>query len=681
VQEYSTNHMNGLRHCSARIEDGCINSCFLGQMWKAAGGHETYGGPTTSIPEVIMLVNNMTEEEMCQYAMDTVIDYTTSSSCHPSPPTKPPQQSGSFDPPTLQPATTTPSLKPITSPTLAPSAPPVSAVSKTSKPTHPPTSLPTKAPTAPANTNYCDTYVDGCVEVVQTTDCGDTVTYCLQDKASTCADGSDSCQGKEICKSNVGGETYSHINVYVDNESSVIASSPSCVVLSDTCSWKDKGKTKGCDLLEHMETSVGLKCENEEAGVCVTIAVDEQGNHPEIVFAVKDRNDCGYKSNDYSGPWSCLDTNKGYSDNNCACGGSAACVLSSLKSCPIRQPASFDPPTLQPVTPPPTSTPVASPTLAPTHVSDDDDGDDDDDDGSAPHAQTGKKGTSPPSLKPISTPCPTSKPVTPPTMEPTTSKHDDEEDYCCSYDYKNCSNNSWCDKEKSRCEGNCNGTWMGVNNCATDGLARWKECTNYKDSCCSPATCTMVNPHYWQCLSTHVSDDDGGDEDDDGSAPHMQTGKKGAPLTLQPSTSTPSPTSKPVAPPTMEPTTSKQSGSDGTSSPAFVCSRPADCSGVSCQIQCPLDVPTGYYPDLSGCDSYCYCTGTRAPSRYETCQHGLLWDPLGWNAPRNHRGARAAFHYLSGAYGKGTLWGSTGGTCNYASSINDTRPAGCINKP
>lgn len=77
---------------------------------------------------------------------------------------------------------------------------------------------------------------------------------------------------------------------------------------------------------------------------------------------------------------------------------------------------------------------------------------------------------------------------------------DNEEEYCCSYNYKDCSNNSWCNQSESRCEGNCNGTWMNVKNCAADGLAKWKACTNDRDSCCSPATCTMQNPYYWQCL-------------------------------------------------------------------------------------------------------------------------------------------------------------------------------------
>jgi hypothetical protein len=34
VQEYTANHMNGLRHCTAKFtNDGCIDSCFLGRLW------------------------------------------------------------------------------------------------------------------------------------------------------------------------------------------------------------------------------------------------------------------------------------------------------------------------------------------------------------------------------------------------------------------------------------------------------------------------------------------------------------------------------------------------------------------------------------------------------------------------------------------------------------------------
>jgi hypothetical protein len=53
VQEYTRNHAGGLRHCAARTkEDGCVDSCFLGEMWDSAdaGGQGMYGGPLTVAP-------------------------------------------------------------------------------------------------------------------------------------------------------------------------------------------------------------------------------------------------------------------------------------------------------------------------------------------------------------------------------------------------------------------------------------------------------------------------------------------------------------------------------------------------------------------------------------------------------------------------------------------------------
>ena len=56
------------------------------------------------------------------------------------------------------------------------------------------------------------------------------------------------------------------------------------------------------------------------------------------------------------------------------------------------------------------------------------------------------------------------------------------------------------------------------------------------------------------------------------------------------------------------------------------------CNAQSCAVDCK--VAQGYYPDPNDCHSYCYCTGNpdsagvRAPSRYETCVAGLVWDPV-----------------------------------------------------
>jgi hypothetical protein len=66
VQEYTTNHMNGLRHCSAKLEDGCIDSCFLGKLFKEAG--LPYGGVSTDIPAYLnspSFYEELSPEQQC----------------------------------------------------------------------------------------------------------------------------------------------------------------------------------------------------------------------------------------------------------------------------------------------------------------------------------------------------------------------------------------------------------------------------------------------------------------------------------------------------------------------------------------------------------------------------------------------------------------------------------------
>lgn len=64
VQEYSTNHMNGLRHCAAKVDsNGCIDSCFLGRLWNEAGG--PYGGPKTPVPGILSGFGTLSEKEQC----------------------------------------------------------------------------------------------------------------------------------------------------------------------------------------------------------------------------------------------------------------------------------------------------------------------------------------------------------------------------------------------------------------------------------------------------------------------------------------------------------------------------------------------------------------------------------------------------------------------------------------
>ena len=83
VQEYSANHMNGLRHCASKLdENGCIDSCFLGRMWDAAGA--PYGGIVTSVPTGTNLAGfaAKTPQEQCDLLKTTTAS-TYTSSCGP----------------------------------------------------------------------------------------------------------------------------------------------------------------------------------------------------------------------------------------------------------------------------------------------------------------------------------------------------------------------------------------------------------------------------------------------------------------------------------------------------------------------------------------------------------------------------------------------------------------------
>jgi len=71
VQEYATNHMNGLRHCAAKKdENNCIDSCFLGRAWNEAGG--PYGGISTSVPGYLKNYHLKSTSEMCSLIDDVV---------------------------------------------------------------------------------------------------------------------------------------------------------------------------------------------------------------------------------------------------------------------------------------------------------------------------------------------------------------------------------------------------------------------------------------------------------------------------------------------------------------------------------------------------------------------------------------------------------------------------------
>ena len=72
VQEYSANHMNGIRHCAAKTDDkGCIDSCFMGRMWNEAGG--PFGGVSTQIPIQLVGFSALTPAEQCSLITNTVV--------------------------------------------------------------------------------------------------------------------------------------------------------------------------------------------------------------------------------------------------------------------------------------------------------------------------------------------------------------------------------------------------------------------------------------------------------------------------------------------------------------------------------------------------------------------------------------------------------------------------------
>ena len=80
VQEYSPNPMNGLRHCAAKKDGDCIDSCFLGRMWAEAGG--IYGGPATPVPTQLVNFDTLSPKEQCDLATGTQLkEYTPKQKC------------------------------------------------------------------------------------------------------------------------------------------------------------------------------------------------------------------------------------------------------------------------------------------------------------------------------------------------------------------------------------------------------------------------------------------------------------------------------------------------------------------------------------------------------------------------------------------------------------------------
>jgi hypothetical protein len=77
VQEYTRFHSGGLRHCAAKEQNGCVNSCFLGQTWKSAGGDAVLGGPMFSIPSYLDGYSNLTVPQQCEVVMNPAEETST----------------------------------------------------------------------------------------------------------------------------------------------------------------------------------------------------------------------------------------------------------------------------------------------------------------------------------------------------------------------------------------------------------------------------------------------------------------------------------------------------------------------------------------------------------------------------------------------------------------------------
>ena len=71
VQEYTTNHNNGRGHCAAKEDpSGCVDSCFLGRLWKQSGdlavmGSMEYGGLPVPVPEELRNWTRRDAMEQC----------------------------------------------------------------------------------------------------------------------------------------------------------------------------------------------------------------------------------------------------------------------------------------------------------------------------------------------------------------------------------------------------------------------------------------------------------------------------------------------------------------------------------------------------------------------------------------------------------------------------------------
>jgi len=80
VQEYSPNPINGKRHCVAKEEGDCIDSCLMGRKWKEAG--LPYGGTATTVPALLQEFTTKSPAEQCAISSAVTVNRSFVSSCH-----------------------------------------------------------------------------------------------------------------------------------------------------------------------------------------------------------------------------------------------------------------------------------------------------------------------------------------------------------------------------------------------------------------------------------------------------------------------------------------------------------------------------------------------------------------------------------------------------------------------
>jgi hypothetical protein len=99
VQEYTSNHMNGVRHCMAKSEQvsdtmSCVDPCYLGAMWQGAGDNPIFGGNGAAI-DAELLAKMTNSGNKCFSAASTTSTSPTMSSCDiKTAPPQPPDSSG-----------------------------------------------------------------------------------------------------------------------------------------------------------------------------------------------------------------------------------------------------------------------------------------------------------------------------------------------------------------------------------------------------------------------------------------------------------------------------------------------------------------------------------------------------------------------------------------------------------